>query len=112
MVYFGYDNHIIVYSVDKGHSILIAIQGRYWKILGKCSRCGECCISRCEKVIKEIIDGKVQYRCGIQHRKPADCSLYPCTPLIKDHFKATPSCTFSFQEITKLQFIDELEKVI
>lgn len=112
MVDFGYKNHIIVYSIDKKHTILVAIEKTYWKIIGECSQCGECCINKCENLIKEVVDNKIQYRCKIQYKKPAECLLYPCTPLIKDHFKTTPNCTFSFQEISKEDFIKELRMVI
>jgi hypothetical protein len=104
---FGYKNHVVVYSVDKDHTIFVMINGKYWKVLGECSKCGECC-EGCEYLVKETVDGVVQYRCKIQHKKPVDCALFPCTPDKKN----TPNCTFSYQELSKENLIKELWKVI
>lgn len=109
---------VLVYDADKRNPILIAIQGRYWKVLGECNQCGECCLNitlpnewddykdengKCKYLQKEIVDDQVKYRCMKQWNKPAGCVLYPFNPLDKNHF--TENCSYSFEEITKLEFL-------
>ena len=124
MVKFGLNNQIIIYSVDNKSPILISIEGRYWEVIGRCNLCGKCCEDvsfqdwdgvidmnkRCSFLINETIDSVPIGRCGKEWNKPLACSMFPFNPLHIDHIPEY--CTYSFNEITKEDFIRILSNVV
>ena len=124
MVTFGLNNQIIIYSVDKKSPILISAEGKYWEVLGKCNMCGKCCEEvsfqewdstidergRCNFLINETINDIPIGRCGKEWNKPLACSIFPFNPIQENHIPEY--CTYSFNEITKEDFINILLNVI
>ena len=56
--------------------------GDWWKVTGKCLRCGNCgCIeSRCIHFTHETVDGKKLGKCMRQFEKPFMCAIFPFDP--------------------------------
>lgn len=115
---------ILVYDDVKRHPVAICSEGRYWKILGSCNRCGQCCMDvhfnewenfkdetgKCNYLYSETVDDILLYGCSKVWNKPYGCALYPFNPLDKNHF--LPSCSFSFEEIDKGEFIRIIETLV
>jgi len=106
------------------HPILISKDEKYWKILGDCNRCGQCCLDvhfnewdgmknetgKCNYLDYETVNDIGQYVCTKQWNKPYGCALYPFNPLDENHF--LPTCSFSFEEITKEEFMKIIEVLV
>ena len=54
--------------------------GNWWRIEGKCLRCGKCCRHDCPYLTTEIVDKKEIYKCTIQFHKPFLCAMHPYEP--------------------------------
>jgi len=67
---------------------------RAWKVVGKCVRCGRCCLmgkapypefedpktGLCTKLQFFDLDGKMVSRCLVNDNKPIGCAFFPSDP--------------------------------
>lgn len=66
--------------------------GEWFRIEGKCLRCGKCGCETCDHFTHEIVDDKRIGKCKRQFEKPFLCALYPYDP----HDKLKEGCGFKW----------------
>ena len=71
--------------------------GVWWKLEGKCLRCGKCCGRKCTDLTSEILDGKKMAKCNAQWTKRWGCMLYPIDP----HQELRDGCGYSWTKENK-----------
>ena len=86
---------IVEFDTRKRHPTRAqAKNGEWWRVHGKCLRCGRCCPQDCESFTHEVVDNKRIAKCAISFRKPFMCAVYPLDPFapLKD------GCGFSWEK--------------
>jgi hypothetical protein len=72
--------------------------GDTYIVEGDCIRCGQCCVSRCNHLIVDNIDGENIYSCVIHELRPALCVIFPCN--VQDIID-NPKCTYKLKLVNK-----------
>lgn len=65
---------------------------------------------KCNYLYAETVNDVLVYGCLKVWNKPFGCALYPFNPLDKNHF--LKECSFSFEEITKQEFMTIIEALV
>lgn len=75
---------VVEFDVSKSQTIRAKDgDGRWWRLNGKCLRCGKCCTigtTECKQLEYERIDGVMLAKCKVQFFKPFSCFIYPDDP--------------------------------
>lgn len=93
------DRFIMEYDNDTGQATVLGFydeEGNMYMIEGECTRCGQCCNSRCNHLIKETIDGKEIYSCSIYQMRPMICGTWPTN--VQD-LSTNPKCGYRIIKI-------------
>lgn len=92
---------ILEYDNETGevkHLGFIQQNGDTYIVEGSCNRCGQCCISKCNHLIVETINGENIYSCIIYGLRPMLCGIFPCN---KQDMIDNPKCGYRLKLINK-----------
>lgn len=74
------DNVVVEFDIrDKRVLRARDTEGRWWRLMGHCLRCGKCC-SDCEQLKHETLNGRPQAVCAVHWVKPWHCAVSPNDP--------------------------------
>lgn len=72
---------IVEFDTQKRHTTRAKDKnGDWWRVEGKCLRCGQCGCFGCEYFTHEVLDGKRVGKCKRVFTKPFLCAMYPYSP--------------------------------
>lgn len=72
--------------------------GQRYIVEGECNRCGQCCMSRCNHLAVETINGENIYSCVIYEHRPTLCAIFPGS--VQDILD-NPKCSYKLRLIEK-----------